>query len=325
MYGYELLYAYTGDKKWAERLETLAFNALPAAISDDMWSHQYVQMSNQISCIRFPGKSVFRTNNSEAHLFGLEPNYGCCTANFSQGWPKLTLSAFMFDGDAVINAVPVPAVLKTKDISIELETNYPFENTFVYKVKADKAFTFKIRVPAFAENCIADGKQVSGEEVSFSFEAGESREVTVSYDITPRFVARPFDLNVVKRGSLLFALPIKYHTVMKEYERDGVERKYPYCDYEYYPDTDWNYGYADSVLTTENRILSDTPFSSVNPPVVIKAKVKKINWGYADGYDTVCAKIPESREGMGEAEEVELYPYGCAKLRMTELPFVKEN
>lgn len=36
MYSYELLYACTGDAKWAERLELLAFNALPATISDDM-------------------------------------------------------------------------------------------------------------------------------------------------------------------------------------------------------------------------------------------------------------------------------------------------
>ena len=55
MYSYEHLYAYTGDNKWAERLELLAFNALPATISDDMWAHQYVQMSNQIACERFRG------------------------------------------------------------------------------------------------------------------------------------------------------------------------------------------------------------------------------------------------------------------------------
>ena len=71
MYSYELLYAYTGDTKWAERLETIAFNALPATISDDMWAHQYVQQSNQISCQRFPGKSLFRTNGPEAHIFVL--------------------------------------------------------------------------------------------------------------------------------------------------------------------------------------------------------------------------------------------------------------
>lgn len=95
MYSYEWLYAYTGDPKWAERLELAAFNALPATISEDMWTHQYVQQSNQIACEIFPGKSVFRTNGREAHLFGLEPNFGCCTANFNQGWPKFALSAFL--------------------------------------------------------------------------------------------------------------------------------------------------------------------------------------------------------------------------------------
>jgi len=327
MYDYELMYAYTGDKKWAERLETVAFNALPAAISDDMWSHQYVQMSNQISCIRFPGKSVFRTNNSEAHLFGLEPNYGCCTANFSQGWPKLTISSFMYDGDTVLSAVPVPSVLDTGDISVKLDTNYPFENTFVYTVCGKKDFVLQLRVPSFAENYTVNGKtfEKGKDVVSVFIKAGEETTVQVSFEVCPVFEKRAYGLNVVRNGSLLFSLPIKYHTVMKEYERDGVERKFPYCDYEYYPDTDWNYGFADTSLTVEYRGVSDTPFSSVNPPVVIKANVKKIDWGYADGYDTVCAKIPEHTEGIGEAEEKEFYPYGCAKLRMTELPFVKEK
>lgn len=105
MYSYEQLYACTGDEKWLERLELAAFNALPAACSDDMWAHQYVQMSNQMACETFPGKSVFRTNGPDAHLFGLEPNYGCCTANFGQGWPKLALSAFLHRGDTVVSAV----------------------------------------------------------------------------------------------------------------------------------------------------------------------------------------------------------------------------
>ena len=95
------LFAYTGDAKWADRLEVLAFNALPATISDDMWTHQYDQMSNQIACIKFPGKPIFRTNGQESHLFGLEPNYGCCTANFNQAWPKLALSTFMHRDGAV--------------------------------------------------------------------------------------------------------------------------------------------------------------------------------------------------------------------------------
>ncbi len=325
MYSYEHLYACTGDKKWAERLEKIAFNALPAAISDDMWAHQYVQQSNQIACIRFPGKSVFRTNNSEAHLFGLEPNYGCCTANFGQGWPKLVLSSFMYNGDTVINAVPVPSVLKTEDVYISLETEYPFKNTFKYTVKAGKDFSLVLRVPTFAQNYTVDGKKYDSGEVLLGFSAGEERVVTVSFEVTPRFEKRSGNLNTVEMGSLLFSMPIEYRTLIKEYERDGVERKFPYCDYEYYPETPWQFGFADTALKAEYRDVSETPFSSHNPPVTVKAKVQEIDWGYADGYDTVCAKYPESRIGKGEMKEIELYPYGCAKLRMTELPFCEEE
>lgn len=77
MYSCEILYAVTENPIWMERLEKIAFNALPAAISDDMWTHQYDQQVNQIACVRFPGQSFFRTNNSEAHMFGLEPHFGC--------------------------------------------------------------------------------------------------------------------------------------------------------------------------------------------------------------------------------------------------------
>jgi DUF1680 family protein len=152
MYSYEWLFAQTGDSKWAERLETLAFNALPAAISDDMWAHQYDQLSNQIACERMFDKPLFRTNTKNAHLFGLEPHFGCCTANFNQGWPKFALSAFLHSEDTVLSAIPVPSALKTEEISVTLKTNYPFENRFEYTVNAKKDMRLKVRVPSFAKN-----------------------------------------------------------------------------------------------------------------------------------------------------------------------------
>ena len=124
----------------------------------------------------------------------------------------------------------------------------------------------------------------------------------------------------VKYGSLVFSVPIEYEKKMHEYERDGVERKFPYCDYEYIPQSDWNYAYCSDELTVVNKKISDIPFSSKKPPITIKTKVKQIDWEYADGYRTVCAKKPKSIEPIGNEKEIELYPYGCAKLRMTELP-----
>ena len=322
MYSYEYLYAYTGENKWAERLEMLAFNALPATISDDMWTHQYDQLSNQISCQKFPAKPIFRTNGGESHLFGLEPNFGCCTANFNQGWPKFALSAFMHNDDTVISVLPVPSELKTKDKHIVVQTNYPFENSIKYTVTADKTFVFKIRIPSFAENLKVNGKKSDVKDLSFDINAGENYEIIVSFEATPYFVQRPHNLRTVKCGSLVFSLPVKFEKNMLEYERDGVERKFPYCDYELIPVSDWNYAYCDTSLSVESHGVSEIPFSSQNPPVTIKAKVQKIDWGYEDGYDTVCAKVPESTTPVSEKEEIDLYPYGCAKLRMTEMPLI---
>lgn len=319
MYSYEILYAFTGDDKWAERLEKLAFNALPATISDDMWTHQYDQMSNQIACVKFPGKPVFRTNGDESHLFGLEPNYGCCTANFNQAWPKFTLSAFMHSGNTVINTVPVPSKLNADGIEITLETDYPFVNSFKYSIKAEKDFTFKIRIPSFAKNLKVNGENQTASELCFEIKAGEN-EINLSFDCTADFIERPHGLKSVECGSLIFSLPVKYEAKMLEYERDGVERKFPYCDYELHPVSDWNYAYCSDSLEISRNISGDVPFSSKNPPVTIKTKGRKINWGYEDGYDTVCAKIPESTAPIGDEEEIILHPYGCAKLRMTEMP-----
>lgn len=323
MYSYELLYAYTGDPKWAERLEVLAFNALPATLSEDMWVHQYLQMSNQIACEKFPGKSLFRTNNSEAHLFGLEPHFGCCTANFNQGWPKFALSAFMHSGNTVIHSVMLPATLNTGDKQIIAETGYPFENSVRYKISTENDFTFVVRIPSFAKNVTINGEPARGGEVSFGIAGGKPTEIQIAFDAVPYFQERPNNLYAVRCGSLIFSVPIAYEKRISEYETNGVVRKFPYCDYEFIPTAKWNFAYCESALSAQRNGIGDIPFSAEKPPVVIKATAKEIPWGLEDGYETVCAKVPQSIRPISEAQEITLIPYGCAKLRMTELPIIK--
>ena len=322
MYSYEHLFAATGDFKWAERLEVLAFNALPATISDDMWAHQYVQLSNQIACIRFPGKPIFGTNGREAHLFGLEPNYGCCTANFNQAWPKFALSAFMHKDGEVISVVPVPSSLKTDKYSVELKTNYPFENSFAYSVEAKEDFKLLVRIPSFAKNLKVDGNCAYGSLLVLPVKAGENKTFTVTFETAPEFFLRPHNLHSVRCGSLVFSLPIAYEKKMYEYEKNMVERKFPYCDYEYIPKSAWNYAFSSLELKLNAKSISDIPFSSENPPVTLTAKMKQIHWGLAERHENVCAKVPESRTPISDECEIELYPYGCAKLRMTEMPII---
>ncbi len=324
MYSYEQLFAHTGDRKWLERLEVIAFNALPATVSDDMWTHQYDQMANQIACQRFPsGKSHFGTNKSEAHLFGLEPEFGCCTANMGQGWPKLALSAFMYDKDEILSAVAIPSKLDCDTAAIELETDYPFENSFKYVIDAKKDFDFVIRIPSFAQNVTLDGEAVSTCDISIGIAAGEHRELNLSYEAVPYFSDRPWGLKTVKCGSLVFSLPIKHKKVMYEYEKNGVVRKFPYCDYELIALSDWSYAFTSDELKVVRTNVDGVPFSSSQPAVKIETMGVKIDWGYDSEFDSVCAKEPQSREPLSKEEAITLVPYGCAKLRMTELAKIK--
>ena len=325
MFSYETLYAATGDAKWAERLEILAFNAFPATFSDDMWAHQYDQTSNQINAVRFPGRSLFRTNKTDANMFGLEPEYGCCTANLSQGWPKFILSVFAHVGNVIENVIPVPAELNADGVNIRVFTNYPFTNTVRYAVRAERKFTFRARIPSFAEELTVDGIPTDAHDgfLTFDFNEGDETVICVSFKTTPRFTDRPHGLKTVVCGSLVFSLPVKYEKRMLEYEKKGVERKFPYCDYEYIGVSPWNYGFSSDELEKVEYAVNEIPFSSENYPVGIKAKMRRIDWGLEDGFETVCAKVPQSRTPVSKEETVILAPYGCAKLRMTEMPKVE--
>jgi len=304
----------------------IAFNALPATFTDDMWAHQYLQMSNQIACEIFPGKSVFRTNGAEAHIFGLEPNYGCCTANFNQAWPKLALSAMLKNGDNVISALPVPCSLNADGVCVQLATDYPFENKLVYTVSGKKDFTLTVRIPSFARNLTVDGAETDNlGRLDFCVKTGETRRIEIAFDTLPYVQDRPNGLSCVRCGSLVFAIPIKSEAVMLEYDRGGIIRKFPYCDYELKCRSEWRYALASTELTVERKKVGEMPFFSQNPPITVKAKVKRIEWDYEDGYDTVCAKTPGYPLVVtGEEQEISLYPYGCAKLRMTEIPLIKK-
>ena len=80
MYSLEELLSVTGRVADGDRLERVAFNALPATFSADMWSHQYDQQANQVQCTINP-EHQWTNNGPEANLFGLQPNFGCCTAS----------------------------------------------------------------------------------------------------------------------------------------------------------------------------------------------------------------------------------------------------
>lgn len=332
MYCCEILYSVTGDRVWAERLERLAFNALPATISEDMWSHQYVQMTNQIACYRQPGKAFYSTNFPDANIFGLEPNFGCCTSNFNQGWPKLVMHVFMKSRGGILAAMLLPATLAIKikgsNVKITSETEYPFKHKCKFTITTEKPvkFAFKIRIPSWVKELKVNGEAREKKPyIVIDKEFVGTEEIWLEFTAEPYFITRPHNMKALQYGVLLYALPIETKKVMHEYEKYGIERKYPYCDYEYFPESPWNYGFASKEFEIKEQMVSEIPFSQKTPPVTIKTKMAKVNWPMAEGYTLICDRKPASARAISEEETMELIPYGCARLRMTEMPMIKNR
>lgn len=325
MYSYEWLFAITGNTEWLDRLEKLAYNALPATISPDMWSHQYVQMTNQVAA--FPmSKPPFRTNNYVAHTFGLEPNFGCCTANFGQGWPKFVLTSFMKTEGGIAACAITPASIETKinniDVCCESETRYPFRDTVTYKitVSAPVTFTMSVRIPSFADSAELNGESVkTGGFADITKEWNGTETIKLKLNFSTSIIQRPNNMVCVWRGSLLYSIAINERWERVEYTKDGVERKFPYCDYYIYPTSKWNYALADDTFEVkENDFVSG--FGGDEPPVEMAAKMFEIEWEFKNGY---CAPQPKSLKPVGDMQNIRLIPYGCTNLRMTEIPFLK--
>ncbi len=328
----EVNFAISGDIFWMDHCERLAFNAFPATCSPEMWTHQYDQQTNQIACaLQPPETRVWMTNSPESNLFGLEPNYGCCTANMGQAWPKLALATFMKgdDGDSILSAVLAPATLNTTmngvSVRVRLETEYPFRDTLVYIVEsaAPVEFSLDIRIPGFADAASVDGAPVRTGAIHRIHRRWEGRTaIQVKLQFAPKLEKRPSGLMALHYGPLLFSLPIPSVKKVLEYEADGVLRKFPFCDYDIRPNAPWNYGFAGDGFRIVERPVSDTPFSESAPALVIEGEMAPVPWKIKDGFTFVCEERPEATVAEGPARTMTLIPYGCTTLRMTEMPLV---
>ena len=326
MYSLEQVYSCSGEAKWGDRLEYVAFNAYPATVSEDMWTHQYDQMANQVECSVLPAEHTpFTTNSGNAHIFGLEPNYGCCTANMHQAFPKLTLSAFMRSGDDIYSTILAPSKLATEiqgaKVEIALDTDYPFKDALTYTVITDRnvKFALGIRIPAWAKNPTVNSKAVAaGQFHVIDREWGGEERISVRLPSEAEILPWDNGMCALKKGALLYALKVESEWRQIDYGAGEKIRVYPHCDYEIFPKSAFNYKIADAkdIEFIESNI-GEYVFSENEPPVYAEVKCQKIKWDKTDG---VIAEMPADRNSLSETEKVRFIPYGCSVLRVTVLP-----
>ncbi|HEX2982161.1 MAG TPA: beta-L-arabinofuranosidase domain-containing protein, partial [Ignavibacteriales bacterium] len=337
MYSLEELLKITGDRDYAEILERVTYNALPAQISYDYWLHQYFQMANQIKVSKDWKNFNVEFGKGTEQLFGLEAGYGCCTANMHQGWPKFAANLWYATADNGLAAIVyapsevTAKVLNGEEVSFTEETNYPFEDKikFKYNTKKSLSFPLHLRIPQWCEQAVIT---VNG-SFYMKAKAGELVKVIRTWakdDVLE--LALPMKVKVstwydggsgIERGPLVYSLKI-------EEEWTKLEGTEPGATYQVTAKSLWNYGimgsyleHPDSLIQVETRKFTGVPWSGEKAPVVLKAKGEIIpDW---QQYNGIAGPIPTSPAWMPqkyktEGEDILLVPYGCQRLRISVFP-----
>jgi hypothetical protein len=279
MYTLETLLPIGGRMDYADRLERIAFNALPTQIDSDFMTRQYFQQANQVMVTRHYRNFDMNHDGTDV-CYGLFTGYTCCTSYMHQGWPKFAQNLWYATADGGLAAlVYAPCAVTTRvkgaAVSVEEETNYPFSEGIKFRFSIDGSrkaaagshgarggaeggahgaghradgavqFPLKLRVPSW---CSGASLLVNGSSVAVR--AGDSLVVVdrvwSSGDVVelrcPMHIStRRWHENAasVERGPLVYALKIGEETRL-------VTDTTGYGSFtEIRPTTPWNYGLED--------------------------------------------------------------------------------
>jgi uncharacterized protein len=356
-YSMEKLFEAFGDIPVADRAEFLVLNCFAGCNTADMWGHQYDQQANQIKVSN--ETRPWNNNNSTSNLYGREPNYPCCLCNVHQTWPRYIEHMWMATQDnGVIASLYGPSQVTASvgsdsaTVTVTETTEYPFDGKIGFKITVSKNDSFPIcfRIPQWESGATVQiGTTTAAPSagtvyaINRTWHTGDS--VTVTFPMNLRSENRWNQSVSVMRGPLWYSLKIG-ETWTKQSSSSNYMGS---SDWAISPTTAWNVGLKidpanpNGSFTVVRNAISNAPFAAKgeqiylpgatgfttwtqDPPVVLKGQGRILTgWTTNAQYPGNASDPPKSPLAStvaGRDTSIELIPYGSARLRVTEFPWI---
>lgn len=324
----------TGEVQWADLMEKICFNAAFSVVWKDFKSLQYYSSPNQVIA-RSNSSFCMYVGGQDRMAYRIAHGPACCNGNMNRMIPLFCSRQWMKKGDnGIVAAMYAPSSFTTKlkgsknEITIQEETNYPFEETirFRMKMKRSTPFSFWLRIPQW---CKGASITVNGQAADIVCKAGTFVEVQRKFSdgdiielklpMKAKSVSMPYDGVAFERGPLVFSLNVKAQEEITETrEHDGIKFQSRILT----PLSEWNYAPVDA----ENiEVVNSNDYSNLwNPettPVRLKVKAVTVtNWQlYRDNFTPYMPSVIRK----GEEKVIELVPVGTTVLRMTVFPNIR--
>ena len=316
MYSLEILAKASGKAGYFDQLERLAFNALPNALTSDMWAHQYDTQVNA-PFIKASENNPWTDNGPESNIYGLEPHFGCCTSNFHQGWPKFVLSAVAHRGKTIYVNSYIPVNIETKKYSINVMGGYPFKDKIEIQINSSLDTNVCFRIPKYAKSLIINKKAYQNKGyVKLSILKGNNK-FEIQVETEPMFEKGKYGYSLVD-GSLVYALKVEGE--FEQINKDKPFRELPHGDFEIRNTSKFNYGLNELRFDKQENDcdLNLSPFVSGVCPTSYFIKCSEVDYKVIGNYVKLTNKT------ISQPEKKEFIPIGINKLHMGVLQLLKK-